>query len=365
MKSKSTEELFRNYNLANGIVFIQLCLPAPKPNRFNDRYGYGSFGNMTRHRNVKGRRGRAFNPFVEPSVYEMTEALTFINYKFIAQREEELKAERKAKRIAAEARKIERDNLAAAQAAGFKTYKLFQINLRKKAKIQAKIDAKNSRIEHRELLKRIGVNDSRLDEIKAFRLDRLFSSSHKMGCKVEIKIESNPIQRWDDRQEYKGGKYSATHGDVVVNLTKKEARKLQMIGGVPTIIGRQVANKIFKCEILKNDGTQFAVHVARVPMYITHGHHADSISECLTWRKMEVLRICSQKLKTKDYQAFLAKAKRRFIGLKHSISVGNCEIGTKNFAKQFNLNPDMGYRVDYLIEIAPENPYLVKIINSL
>lgn len=48
---------------------------------------------------------------------------------------------------------------------------------------------------------------------------------------------------------------------------------------------------------------------------------------------------------------FDGKNSMKFVGIQHSEKVGNCNEGAMAFAKKHNLNPEMGYTVEYLLSL--------------
>ena len=54
----------------------------------------------------------------------------------------------------------------------------------------------------------------------------------------------------------------------------------------------------------------------------------------------------------KKEQTVFEDMKRRFYGLKDSTDAGNCKEGSLTFCKRANLDPEMGYRGDFLLEKA-------------
>jgi predicted ATP-dependent endonuclease of OLD family len=95
--------------------------------------------------------------------------------------------------------------------------------------------------------------------------------------------------------------------------------------------------------------------------FITSTYHSDTFDGCENWRKDEYLRKIKERIFVNENRNVLTK----FIGLKHSLKVGNCEIGTKMFAQRHNLDVNNGYRLDYLLSLEPNNIFVNKLIKSL
>ena len=77
---------------------------------------------------------------------------------------------------------------------------------------------------------------------------------------------------------------------------------------------------------------------------------------------MEAQRILLQRKGLADIEIKMELAKYKFVGFQHSINAGNCESGTLQFAKQHNLNKNMGYNLAYLISLDPNNSYIRKML---
>lgn len=187
-----------------------------------------------------------------------------------------------------------------------------------------------------------------------------------MGCVVEIFLDKKIILSQDTREYYsgRGNKYNKTiaHGYVSISFTKKEAKKMQLIGGVITILGKNIDNHIKEATVILIEGNDYNTYLSRKKEYITAGYHGETIEDCHNWRKIEAQKLQLKRKGLADSEIKMELAKYKYVGFKHSIMAGNCKSGTEQFAKQHNLNPKYGYNLAYLISLEPNNYYLQRML---
>lgn len=179
-----------------------------------------------------------------------------------------------------------------------------------------------------------------------------YKTGHSMGCLGSISLMGNTIKRMDCTDTYaKSCTWKPVHGSYQIYVSKELALKLQncyyeKIGNVDTFIV-PTSDKIKKCFWLEEKGSKNNYSVSIVEGFFTNGFHAKTVKECEAWRAKEALRIKTTRIELSEIE----KKKARFVGLSHSIKVGNCEAGTLNFAKKYNLDTQMGYKVGFLLSL--------------
>ena len=192
-----------------------------------------------------------------------------------------------------------------------------------------------------------------------------FETGHSMGSVTTVraghykhKYAGAEFDKWkveafnDTTQTYdKSCTWKPVHGSLLIELTIKEAESVEIIGGVPTIKINEVAPGIFSVKVWEMEGSKGSAKIVTRNMFLAGDYHAETIEEAQTKRE---IAIASQKEQ--------AKAKRRFVGLQHSEKVGNCEIGTKAFAQRHGLDIEMGYSVEYLLSLEPQNTYVQRFL---
>lgn len=193
-----------------------------------------------------------------------------------------------------------------------------------------------------------------------------FKTSHKMGCVVKVFLDKNLVFSQDTRDYYsgRGNKYNKTiaHGDVSIHFTKKEAKKMQAIGGVITILGKKIDKHITKADVILIEGSAYNTYLNRKVEYITDGYHGETIEACKNWRKLEAQRLILKRKGLADQEIKMELAKYKYVGFDHSLKAGNCESGTRQFARDHNLNTKFGYNLAYLISLDPTNYYIQKML---
>jgi hypothetical protein len=196
------------------------------------------------------------------------------------------------------------------------------------------------------------------------KIAQCFDAGYSMGGIINVYVkhgENNVlVGTKNTKQEYsKSSKFKAIHGYNEIIISKKHFEKLEIIGGVPTI--KLENSKISKCLMLIGKGHKNKYQILFKEGFITSTYHSDTFDGCENWRKDEYLRKIKERIFVNENRNVLTK----FIGLKHSLKVGNCEIGTKMFAQKHNLDVNNGYRLDYLLSLEPNNIFVNKLIKSL
>jgi len=196
------------------------------------------------------------------------------------------------------------------------------------------------------------------------KIAQCFDAGYSMGGIINVYVkhgENNVlVGTKNTKQEYsKSSKFKAIHGYNEIIISKKHFEKLEIIGGVPTI--KLENSKISKCLMLIGKGHKNKYQILFKEGFITSTYHSDTFGGCENWRKDEYLR----KIKERNFVNENRNVLTKFIGLKHSLKVGNCEIGTKMFAQKHNLDVNNGYRLDYLLSLEPNNIFVNKLIKSL
>lgn len=188
------------------------------------------------------------------------------------------------------------------------------------------------------------------------------STDYSMGAHGIVTVGGEIFAAYDGTANYsRSCKYKARHGRLSVELTKHQLRRLEIIGGVPTIVGEIVAHgirKAFRVHLTGNYGMRRA---SWEPCYITGGYHAKSIGEAMDWRREQAARLWGQRRASIDRN----KAMSRFVGLSHARAAGLCDFGIEAFANRHHLSMDMGYRLDYLRSLEPSNGYVELLIDNV
>jgi hypothetical protein len=189
-----------------------------------------------------------------------------------------------------------------------------------------------------------------------------FETSHSMGCKIVVNLENKPFFTKNTCEEYRGRKkWSATHGNVSVNFTKKEAKRMQLIGGVISIIEKIIDKHITQYTVIEITG-KFDISLTRRTMYVTNGYHGATVEECRAWRNSEAIILRAKRAGKEGIELKKELAKYKFVGLTHSTDAGNCAEGTKEFARQHGLNIKNGYNLAYLLSLEPTNQYILRML---
>lgn len=190
-----------------------------------------------------------------------------------------------------------------------------------------------------------------------------FNTAHSMGCLLKVYIDDLLVKTYDSRKEYaKSSKYKANHGSVEIKFISKEVCKIKNIGGIPTILGKKIDNHYTKCTAFICGGDKYNSFLLRNQMILTGDFHAENLEDAKLHRAKMAFRLIQKRNEGKSESEKLAIANRKFVGYNHSILAGNCQIGTKAFAKKHDLKLDNGYNLGFLISLEPNNQYLKRLI---
>jgi hypothetical protein len=188
-----------------------------------------------------------------------------------------------------------------------------------------------------------------------------FHTGHSMGCYRTMKLEGKLFATDHILQDYaKSCKYKPAYGGFVIDLTKKELREINEIGLVWTVKGKEVAPKVFEEKHLKPIGSKHNYSINWESGFLTSNFHAKTIEGAMAWRNIRAIQL----LKSRNEKLNKEKLKTRFVGFEHSLKAGNCEPGTLAFCQKYNLDPKMGYRLDYILSLE-ESTFTEKLFSVL
>jgi len=205
---------------------------------------------------------------------------------------------------------------------------------------------------------------------KANEIAKCFRAGYSRGGTVNVYIKNNTkvmIGGSDSRTYYKGSKYKPLHSNHSIIITKKELEQIKIIGGIPTIVLEN--KKISKCIMFVGSGNKNSYQIHKKEGFVTSSFHSFNMQECIDFRKKRVSQLLIIREQKKNLDIFRAeqkilieKKKISFVGFNHSISAGNCKTGTEMFISKHNLNKEFGYRLDYLIQLEPNNNFIKKLL---
>jgi uncharacterized protein YkuJ len=199
---------------------------------------------------------------------------------------------------------------------------------------------------------------------KAYDVAKCYCMGYSMGNLIEVSVKVKDktftLNSFDTRDEYaSSSKYKAIHGYYDIVLTVNELDSIQVIGGIPTIVLSK--EKIAPCKCLLSNGNKNHFKIEMEDMFLTETFHGNTIESCQNWRGRETIKLKKDRIDKYSEQVkeeIKQKKLKRFIGFQHSINVGNCETGTKMFAQKYGLDISLGYSLDYLVSLEPNNVYL-------
>jgi hypothetical protein len=170
---------------------------------------------------------------------------------------------------------------------------------------------------------------------KADLILKSFHTGHSMGCYRRIKIGDQGFSYSNVLDTYsKACKYKPTYGDIIIHLTKKELKQIELIEGVWTI--KQEDNK---CLILQSSGSKATYRVSLDPYYLVNTSHATTLEEA---QRLDLLK------KSQNRKLCL----NSFVGYDHIKQLGACDVGIKSFASKYGLNLNYGYSLLYLLSLS-------------
>lgn len=185
-------------------------------------------------------------------------------------------------------------------------------------------------------------------ELKKIDLKK-YTTEYSMGDHKYLQLLGVNVLSDSTCEEYSNSsKYNATHGSINIcfnasNLREMKGFIFESIGGIDTFL-QNTNDKIKKCFWIEQSGSKQHHTIKIKKGFVTAGFHAETLEACENWRNKEAKRL-------KMIRLFDGKSAQKFVGIQHSEKVGNCNAGTMAFAKKHNLNPKMGYTVEYLLSL--------------
>lgn len=180
-------------------------------------------------------------------------------------------------------------------------------------------------------------------QAKAKSILRSFSTGYSMGEIKRLVVDGKEFCTVDNTHEYKGGcKYKAQHGELTIRLKTHELRAIELVEGVWTV--RRKGNQ---ASWIMSQGTKSRYSVGVCTGYLIGTSHGSTVAEC------EALEAEKERSKA-DAITEQARYLHRFIGFDDRRIAGACIDGVAAFCQRHNLNPDMGYRIDYLLGLGDD-----------
>jgi hypothetical protein len=232
------------------------------------------------------------------------------------------------------------------------------------AAIESQLIETANRAKARKQAQLLGISQKQLKAARANaqRLARHLDPEYSMGSARRIHAtrgkKSVCIGIYSDCQDYaKSCTYRPTWGQVDLSLHINQLLRLEFIGGLPTIPAGDA--KIRPCQTIIQSGSKNHYTITLKPGFVTGDHHADSYAAAQAWRADQAGRLIAARRKRATLQTL---TQTRFVGLDHSTRAGNCREGSLQFARRHNLNPDFGYRLDYILNLE-DNHFTRRIID--
>lgn len=172
---------------------------------------------------------------------------------------------------------------------------------------------------------------------KAEEILQDFPTRYSMGEEAVLKLRGSAFCRVDNRGYYSGKfRGNETHGFVSIDMRKIDLERIVNIEGVWTVPqSHGKAKWLFEA----------AYDVRWVEGYLIGRSHGSTKEGALALERAK--RREGEKLS--DYD---------FVGLQDIKRLGACNPGIKAFCRKHNLDPKMGYRIDFLKELNGEGtPY--------
>jgi hypothetical protein len=183
----------------------------------------------------------------------------------------------------------------------------------------------------------------KLLQAKAKSILQSFRTGYSMGEVKRLLVDGKEFCEVDNCQSYaKSCKYTPTHGELVIRLKMHELRAIEKIEGVWT-----VRRKGTRADWLKSHGTKGSYRVEFCGGHLVGTSHGATVEEC------NALEAEKERIKS-DAATEAARFSKRFVGFEDRRIAGACEAGVLAFCERHNLDPEMGYRVDYLLSLGDE-----------
>ena len=180
-------------------------------------------------------------------------------------------------------------------------------------------------------------------QAKAKSILRSFSTGYSMGETKRLYVDGKEFCRVDNTHEYKGGcKYKAQHGELMIGLKTHELRAIEKIEGLWT-----VRRKGTHADWLRSHGTKGSYRVEFFGGHLIGTSHGSTVEHC------QALEEAKERSRV-DAITEQARYLHRFIGFDDRRIAGACETGAAAFCQRHGLNPQFGYRIDYLIGLGDD-----------
>jgi len=194
------------------------------------------------------------------------------------------------------------------------------------------------------------------------------SDGYSMGSVYIVEIVGANFAKTVDRtQEYDGSRWHAKHSCCELVLTAKEFVKIEIIGGMITIIDPtklKGLKGVHACKWLVC--AKYAKSPSWKPGFILEDYHFEDLGEVDNVRAILNQRKIAANLakKGKVSEAKLLKSRKK-VSYRVSIRARNCDPGTRLFIKKHNLDINTTYRLGeiYAMATQSERPYVAKMYN--
>jgi hypothetical protein len=260
-------------------------------------------------------------------------------------------------------------------------------NLREIAELSAKVKDLRSAAKRRDLLpqyheyvllqvKRIAKNapiPSVREWLKEKRIQKLENLAYglpdpgySMGSTRRVDIVSvsgNVIASgiYSNESSYSGraSRFHTAHGKVLLRLSVKDFLHTKMIGGMVTVVNRRITPGVYDITFFKGQNAKQFFELKETYGFLIKGRHVafenmiSTLEEIHQRKAQRIARVLLERNKMK--LQIIAKEiplSQIFVTVEDSLSAGNCEPGTLQFARREGLDLDKigAVRADYLLE---------------
>ena len=188
---------------------------------------------------------------------------------------------------------------------------------------------------------------------KAIEICRAFrgSTGYTMGERITLHVAGHWLVSYDNTSEYApSSKYKAKHGDLTIQMTLKEFKACQVIADIVTILEDEVKPGIRRASWMHiGDKYQHAYY------FWIDGYFVEDVN----FHSTSLQRARNRQNSITEREDI---KNRTFVGFDDARAVGNCEYGIKAFCERHKLDPEMGYRKDFLVNLEPDNPYVQRLV---